>query len=107
MKKENEATKCRMVWDIRNLFGQKKEDYYRPVRVGNFWSRNYIEYESNNDKTKTLSIGEYLNKIRPSLKDIINNLKSLIHGKLLLKTMKMSVQMLVTNTLKIKIKITK
>ena len=75
MKKENEATKCRMVRDIRNLFGQKKEDYYRPVRVGNFWSRNYIEYESNNDKTKTLSIGEYLNKIRPSLKDIINNLK--------------------------------
>ena len=75
MKKENEATKCRMVGDIRNLFGQKKEDYYRPVRVGNFWSRNYIEYESNNDKTKTLSIREYLNKIRPSLKDIINNLK--------------------------------
>ena len=64
-----------MVGDIRNLFGQKKEDYYRPVRVGNCWSRNYIEYESNNDKTKTLSIREYLNKIRPSLKDIINNLK--------------------------------
>ena len=43
--------------------------------VGNFWSRNYIGYESNGDRKKKLSIEEYLNKIRPYLKDIINNLK--------------------------------
>ena len=43
--------------------------------VGNFWSGNYIGYESNGDRNKKLSIEEYLNKIRPYLKDIINNLK--------------------------------
>ena len=45
------------------------------MRVNNFWSTNYIEYESNSDRNKTLSVEEYLNKIRPSLKHIINNLK--------------------------------
>ena len=34
-----------------------------------------IDYESNGDRNKTLSVEEYLNKIRPYLKDIINNLK--------------------------------
>ena len=48
---------------------------YKPVRVINVWSKNYIESESSNDRKKTLSVEEYLNKIRPYLKDIINNLK--------------------------------
>ena len=38
-------------------------------------SNNYIEYESSGDRNKTLRVREYLNKIRPYLKDIINNLK--------------------------------
>ena len=50
-------------------------DYYKHIGVGNFWSRNYIEYESNGDRNKTLSIKEYLQKIRPYLKYIINYLK--------------------------------
>ena len=36
---------------------------------------NYIEYKSRGDTNKTLSVEEYFNKTRPSLKDIINNLK--------------------------------
>ena len=45
------------------------------MRVDNFWSNNYIEYESNRDRNKTLPVEEYFNKIRPYLKDTINNLK--------------------------------
>ena len=41
----------------------------------NFWRNNHIEYESNGDRNKKLSVEEYLNKIKPYLKDIINNLK--------------------------------
>ena len=33
------------------------------LTVGNFWSKNYIEYESNSDRNKTLSTEEYLNII--------------------------------------------
>ena len=63
-----------IVRDMRKLF-EKEEDYYKPVRVDNFYSNNYIECESNGDRNKTLSIKEYLQIIRPCLKDIINNLK--------------------------------
>ena len=45
------------------------------MRVSNFWSNNYTEYENNGDRNKTLSVEEYFNKIKPYLKDIINNLK--------------------------------
>ena len=43
--------------------------------VSNFWSNNYMEYESNGDRNKILLVKEYLNKIRPYLEDIINNVK--------------------------------
>ena len=54
---------------------KEEQNYLKSVRVNNFWSNNYIEYESNGDRNKTLSAEEYLDKIRPYLKDIINKLK--------------------------------
>ena len=75
-KKETKAIKDRILRDIKDLFVQKEEEnYYKPVRVRNVWSNSYIEYESNGDRNKTLSVEEYLNKIRPYLKDIKNKLK--------------------------------
>ena len=73
--KETKAIKDRIRRDIKNLFEYKEENYYKPVRGNNFWSNNHIEYESNGDRNKTLLVQEYLNKIRPCLKDITNNLK--------------------------------
>ena len=73
LEKENKAIKDIILRDIRNLFGNEEEEIYcKPVRISNFWSNNYIEYESNGDKNKTLSVKI---KIIPYLKDIINNLK--------------------------------
>ena len=40
---------------------------------------SFIIYESRGDENKTLSIDEYLNKIRPYLKYIINDLKRKYH----------------------------
>ena len=54
--------------------GNEEGSYYKPVRVNNFWIKNYIEYESNSERNKTLPVEEYLKKIRPYLKDI-NNLE--------------------------------
>ena len=73
--KETKAIKDRIQKDIKNLFeNEEEENYYKQVRVSNFWSNNYFEYRSN--RSKTLSVEEYLNKISPYLKDIINNLKN-------------------------------
>ena len=65
LKKENKAIKDKIIGDIRNLFEHKEENFYKPVRVGNFWSNNYIKYESNSDRKETLPVEEYLNKIGP------------------------------------------
>ena len=68
-KKENETIKNEIIRYIRNLFEHEWEDHYKPV------INNYIEYGTNSDRNKTLSAAEYFNKIRPYIKDIINNLK--------------------------------
>ena len=36
------------------------------VRVSNFCSNNYIEYQSTGDRNKALSVEECINKIRPN-----------------------------------------
>ena len=48
-------------------------------------SNNYTEYESNDDRNMTISVEEYLDKIRPYLKNIINNLKKMDTWKIQLK----------------------
>ena len=59
--------------NIRKRFKKEKQEYYKSVRVSNFWRRIYIEYESIWDKT--LAINEYLNQIRQYLKAIVNDLR--------------------------------
>ena len=44
---------------------EKKKIIIKPVRVNNFWSNSYIEYKSNGDENKILSVEEYLDQIRP------------------------------------------
>ena len=82
--KKTKAIKDRILRDIKNLFKHQKENYYKPVRVNNFCSNNYLEYKSNGDRNKTVSVKEYLNKTRSYLKDIINNLKKSDTWKILL-----------------------
>ena len=38
--------------DIRNLFELEIEDYDKAIRVGNFYSNNHVQCESNGDKDK-------------------------------------------------------
>ena len=77
LKKEVKGIKDIALRNIKNLFEYEKEEenYYKPVRVNNFWRNNYIEYISNSDKNRMLSVEEYLDKIRPYLRGIINDLK--------------------------------
>ena len=53
--KETKAIKDRILRDTKNLFEheKKEENYYKSVRINNFWSNNCIEYESISDRNKT------------------------------------------------------
>ena len=74
LKKENEAIKDRIIRGIRTFFKQE-DGYYKPIRVGNFWNNSYIEYESSGYRNKNLSVKEYLDKIKPYLRNIIISLQ--------------------------------
>ena len=54
-KKKNKVNKDIILKDIRNLSDneEEEENYYKAVQaviVSNFWSNNYIEYESKFDR---------------------------------------------------------
>ena len=76
IKKNERLIKDEIIRDMRTLFEQQEEDYYKPKRVCSFCNNNCIEYESNGDKNNNLSLDQYLNKIKPYLKEIIIDLKS-------------------------------
>ena len=75
--KETKPFKDRILRYTNNILEHEKEEenYYKPVRISNFWSNNYIEYKSNGDNNETLSVEEYPSKISPYSKDVIINLK--------------------------------
>ena len=51
IRKVFKAIKDIILTDIRNLFdNQEEENCYKSVRVSNFWSYNYVEYESSRDR---------------------------------------------------------
>ena len=56
----------------------KKTDYYKSIRVNNFWKNNYIQYKSKGDENIMLSVKKN-NKIRPYLTDTVN--ENLTHRK--------------------------
>ena len=72
LKQESETIKYVITKDIKNVLKQEeREDYHKAVIVGGFHGNNYVEYESNDDRKKTFSIKEFLDKIKLYLKDII------------------------------------
>ena len=64
------------VYDLRNSFFKLEKDHYKSARTSNVFSGNYIEYKSNRDKGKILSLKDYLNMIRPYLNHMINDHKT-------------------------------
>ena len=43
--------------------------------MNNFWNIYYTKYKVKTDRNRRLSVEEYLNKIRPYLRDVINEWK--------------------------------
>ena len=41
---------------IRDLFEHKEVNYCKLKRMSNYWSNNYIEYKSNGDTRKVISV---------------------------------------------------
>ena len=62
--------------DLRFLFDTEK-DHYEPKKIASAsFNDNYIQYKSMGDKDKNFSVKEYIDVIKPYLRDIINNHKA-------------------------------
>ena len=56
--------------------GEVDEYYYKSVKTKSAFNGNYIEYEIKGDKDKHLSTDEYLDIVKPYLRDMINDHKT-------------------------------
>ena len=68
----------RKIGSVTRLFKKFDRDCYKPIRTDDSFDGrkiNYIEYKSRGDKYENLSPEEYLDMIRPYLKDLINDNK--------------------------------
>ena len=65
----------RKIGSIRTLFREFDRDYYKPIRTDSGFvvrNDNYMEYTNKGDRYENLSPKEYLNMIKPYLRDLIN-----------------------------------
>ena len=62
LKEENEAIKERVVRNIRNFF-EYEEDYYKLIRLGNFWSNNILNMKVMNIEVKHYQLENILIKL--------------------------------------------
>ena len=54
----------------------KEEDYYEPKEIKSAFNGSYVLYESRRDKDANLALFEYFEKIKPYLRDMIDDYKS-------------------------------
>ena len=81
IKKSKYDDKYKGIKNLEHLFDETNEDdYYKPILARSSFNGSYKKYESRGDKEKTLSIEQYLNKIIPYLKELINNHKAINNG---------------------------
>ena len=88
--------------EMKNLFNRiNEEDYYKPIKTKHTFDDDYMEYESRGDKDNNLSLVEYLNIIRPYLRDMIDNHKAHSEWKIQLVMKIISVSSLDVNEIRI------
>ena len=66
-----------ITYGLDYLFNEvNEEDYYEPKEIKSAFDGSYVLYESRGDKDNMLAIYEYFDKIKPYLKDMIDDYKS-------------------------------
>ena len=78
---DHDDIEYRGITDVKNLFDLSiEEDHYKPIKTNDTFKSNYIEYESEGEKSKTLSIKEYLHLIITYLPLFMMGIFGAAHG---------------------------
>ena len=62
-----------ITYGLDYLFNELNEDYYEPKEIKSAFDDSYMLYENKGDKDAKLAIHEYFDKIKPYLKDMIDD----------------------------------
>ena len=73
---KDNVIKDKVLRGTRVLVESDNDQFFKPIKAVYAFSSNCIEYESDGDNDKSLSIKEYLNKIRPYLSHMIKDFKT-------------------------------
>ena len=65
-----------IMYGLKYLFNENNEDPYGPIEIKSAFNGSYIQYESIGDRDTKLLLDEYLNIIRPDLRDMIDDHKA-------------------------------
>ena len=66
-----------ITYGLDYLFNElNEENYYKPTEFKSAFDGSYMFYESRGDKDAKLALYEYFDKIKPYLKDMIDDYKS-------------------------------
>ena len=57
------------------------DKYYEPELVNSSFNSNCERYRINSDKNKEISFNEYLNAVRPNIKELVDKKRSLVNEK--------------------------
>ena len=60
----------------------KKDDIYKPIKIYGAFDNNFVEYKSNSEKDKSVSISGYLNNIREYLRKLISEKRKIGEWKI-------------------------
>ena len=72
-----------VMYGLDYLFDEVNEkDYYEPKEIKSTFDGNYVLYKSKGDKDAKLALWEYFDKIKPHLKEMVDDYKSKLEWKI-------------------------
>ena len=75
---KKEETIDKLILKVKQLkknISKTKKDVYKPIKISGAFSDNFVEYQSNGNRDRSISIARYLNNIREHLRKLINDKK--------------------------------
>ena len=63
------------VKQLKKNISKPKKDIYKPTKISGAFSDNFVEYQSNGNRNRSISIARYINNIREQLRKLINDKK--------------------------------
>ena len=67
--------KGKKILDLNLKKRKPKKDVYKPIKISGAFSDNFVEYQSNGNRDRSISVARYLNNIRKHLKKLIEDKK--------------------------------